>query len=130
MGDIKRIGVDFDKTLAFYEHSDDYKPEQVGEPSPEMVNRVKRWLEQGIDVVIFTARVHPENQINADISRVAIRDWCLKVFGRELEITCMKDPKLDQIWDDRAVTVDGNTGEILTMGIEDDREADSLGSML
>ena len=129
---IKKIGVDFDKTLAYYEHNPEYHPEQVGEPIPEMVERVRGWMDQGIEVVIFTARVHPENQINADISRCAIQEWCMRVFGRVLEITCMKDPEMDQIWDDRAITVEENTGRILTVTQEEVEKdgADSLGAFL
>lgn len=101
-------GVDFDGTLAVYK---DFEGVDVlGEPIPVMVERVRRWLSKGDDVVIFTARVHPDNGDEAQVSADAIRKWCLEQFGVELEVTCMKDPKMMEIWDDKAVRVEENTG--------------------
>jgi len=49
------IGVDLDGTLAYY---DEWRGlYHIGEPIPAMVDRVKRWLAEGRDVRIFTARV-------------------------------------------------------------------------
>jgi hypothetical protein len=111
------IGVDLDRTLAKY---DTWKGAgHIGEPIPKMVERVKRWLAAGIEVRIFSARISddPDN-----IARDAITDWSIEHIGQPLVVTCEKDYQMVQIWDDRAVSVEPNTGEILTRGIEDDDE--------
>ena len=36
----------------------------------------------------------------------------MRYLGRELEVTCMKSPKFQEIWDDKAVRVRVNTGEL------------------
>jgi len=64
--------------------------------------------------VIFTARVYvggSHTSADAEVSRQAIRQWCMEQFGQELEVTCEKDPDIEEIWDDRAVRVEKNTGE-------------------
>ena len=49
------IGVDLDGTLAYH---DTWKGhEHIGEPIPAMLQRVKDWLDRGLTVKIFTARV-------------------------------------------------------------------------
>jgi hypothetical protein len=106
------IGVDLDGTLAHY---DGWKGvEHIGEPIPAMVERVKRWCAEGKEVRIFTARVGPRQTKN-DISdaRCAIADWCWKHLGFELEVTHEKDLKMYELWDDRSVCVERNTGRIL-----------------
>lgn len=116
-----RIGVDLDRTLALFKDGtagDEYKPGEIGAPIPEMVERVKKWIANGFEVVIFTARVHPAHAEDAALSRMAIQDWCRRVFGVPLEVTCMKDPAMRQFWDDRAVTVEPNTGRIQTWGMD------------
>lgn len=112
------IGVDFDGTLAHYEG---WKgPEHLGEPVPAMVNRVKDWLEQGITVRVFTARVShdgtAERQQQAAVSTLLIQAWCLKHIGSVLPITNEKDYQMWELWDDRAVQVVKNTGERVKRG--------------
>jgi hypothetical protein len=118
------IGVDLDGTLAHYE---DFKgPEQIGEPIPLMVERVKLWLTEGREVRIFTARVWPlgtaedrldslnvgnPRLVDAFKARSAIEKWCLKHLGTVLPVTCTKDYGMLELWDDRAVQVKINTGE-------------------
>lgn len=115
------IGVDFDGTICEY-HG--FKGAGVlGAPIPLMVDRVKRWLAEGKDVRIFTARVwHPditsrvsEHEYNTRLSearaaRAAIKAWCIEHVGQELPITCEKDYGMIELWDDRAVQVIKNTG--------------------
>ena len=102
------IGVDLDGTLAFY---DTWKgPDHIGVPVPSMVDRVKRWRAEGLDVRIFTARA--ANATSGEISRIA--RWSLDHLGEVLPITATKDFGMRELWDDRAVTVRKNTGEILT----------------
>ncbi len=109
------IGVDLDGTLAMYKRGE-YDHAKVGEPIPLMVNRVKEWLKAGLDVRIFTARVWSDGSSprNLEVShaRIAINEWCLEQFGQTLPITCQKDYGMIALWDDRAVSVRTNTGEI------------------
>ena len=121
-----RIGFDLDRTLAKFklEQGDLYDPTVIGEPIPRMVNVAKEHMRRGDVVVIFTARVHPDHGEEAVLSERAIKDWCLNVFGCELEVTCMKDPQMKRIYDDRAVSVEPNTGNITTFVFDDDDDDD------
>lgn len=113
------IGVDLDGTLAHY---DGWKGEKyIGEPVPAMVERVKKWLADGVKVKIFTARVCitggfsevSQKQANVDFAAEQtklIKAWCLENIGKELEVTCVKDFACIEIWDDRAVQVILNKG--------------------
>jgi hypothetical protein len=114
------IGVDLDGTLA---HA---KPkwecdECIGEPIPEMADRVRLWISQGERVKIMTARAgillqrspvsgkigdqeFVDNQIRV------IQDWTEDHFGVRLEVTATKDYLMKQLWDDRAIQVVTNTG--------------------
>jgi hypothetical protein len=106
------IGVDLDGTLAHY---DDWKGEEhIGEPIPEMVERVKDWIKRGVRVKIFTARVSPvgiDNKLR-DVRKIRerIEKWCLEHIGHVLEITNVKDYRMLELWDDRAKEVVSNTG--------------------
>jgi hypothetical protein len=104
------IGVDFDGTIATY---DKYvAPDVLGDPIPKMVGRVKRWLSEGKNVKIFTARVAPDHSIEEQtLAEKSIREWCLKHIGQELDVTCIKYSSMYQFWDDKAVGVEKNTGE-------------------
>lgn len=97
------FGVDLDGTLATY---DTWRGiDHVGEPIMPMVERVRAWLEEGREVRIFTARMAgPEDCVPA------IDKFCLEQFGRTLPVTNVKDFGLIQLWDDRAVRVEFNTG--------------------
>lgn len=108
------IGVDLDGTLAMYEgfiHST-----HIGEPIIPMVERIKEWIHNGVKVKIFTARVAPIyvnlDGTGYDIIAVtaAIQDWTERHIGHRLEVTCMKDFYMVELWDDRAVRVKANTG--------------------
>ena len=118
-------GVDFDGTLCKYDGWQGCG--HCGEPIPKMVERVKRWLAQGDEVRIFTARVYCPNipalgapQSDWDfwekrknevaVSTQAIESWCLEHLGQVLPITCVKDFGMFELWDDRAVQVIPNTG--------------------
>ena len=76
------IGVDLDGTLAHY---DEWRGvEHIGAPIPRMVERVKDWLQLGIEVRIVTARVSPAMR-GADLDHVIalghIQNWCRKHLG-------------------------------------------------
>lgn len=101
------IAVDLDRTLARY---DKWRGEfYIGEPIKPMVERVKKWLKEGVTVKIFTARVSLQDK-NNDKIRKAIEDWCEKNIGQKLEITNEKDYNTLELWDDRAVQIIPNTG--------------------
>lgn len=102
------IAVDLDGTLAQY---DSWKgPVHIGEPVPQMLERVKWWLAQGFDVRIFTARVCMDGTGEGIIVRQAIEGWCQKHLGRVIPVTNVKDFGMVELWDDRAVQVIPNTG--------------------
>ncbi len=93
------IGVDFDGTLAKYDHFRGIG--HTGEPIDPMVTKVRRWLAEGKDVRLFTARdPHPE-----------LRKWMKEHLGKVLPITRTKDRYMQALYDDRAVQVERNTGK-------------------
>ena len=105
MSDNGWIGVDLDGTLAHYDGW--AGAGHIGEPIPLMAQRVIEWLTFGYDVRIFTARAYLPEQIPP------IKEWCLKHFGRELPVTNTKDFQMIELWDDRCVQVEPNTGRRL-----------------
>jgi hypothetical protein len=116
------IGVDLDGTLAEYHGF--VNALTIGAPIPLMVERVKRWLEEGKDVRIFTARVDggsAAKNMGVDQALVdiyarkevvvkLIEDWCLEHIGKRLPVTCVKDYGMIELWDDRCIQVVKNTG--------------------
>ena len=115
------IGVDLDGTLAVYRG---WNGGEIGEPVPAMVERVKRWLAEGQDVRIFTARVGVCGEYSDESLRTAnedfareqetlIGDWCERHLGVRLKVTAVKDFTLVELWDDRAIQVVANTGQIV-----------------
>lgn len=104
------IGVDLDGTLAHYEKWDPEHP--IGEPVPLMAERLRAWLARGERVKIFTARVNTVTQgrMDAIAQQLLIRDWLIKHFGTALEVVCTKDFHMIELWDDRAIQVEKNTG--------------------
>lgn len=114
------IGVDLDGTLAEYHGF--VNEEHIGEPVIEMATRVRKWLEDGKDVRIFTARVdgglvaismgNPAGENFRDIPRIRkiIQDWTEKHFGIRLPVTNQKDYGMIELWDDRAIRVVMNKG--------------------
>jgi hypothetical protein len=113
------IGVDLDGTLASY--SVWLGAGHIGEPILPMVKLVQQLLDEGKDVRIFTARIHstpsnPGSQRDAAVALLAIQDWCFKVFGEVLPVTNVKDYNMETLYDDRAVQVVKNTGNIVGLG--------------
>lgn len=106
------LGVDLDGTLAYY---GGWRGEtHIGAPIPAMVERVKRVIAEGrYDVKIFTARVSEADPVLKAIIVLAIQKWCLAAGLPELEVTCVKDYQLVELWDDRAVQVEHNTGRFI-----------------
>ena len=96
------IGVDLDGTLAHY---DVWRGnEHIGEPIEEMVGKVKKLLDVGVKVKIFTARAQDPEAIPY------IEKYLEKIGLPQLEITNVKDYGCHEIWDDRAKQVVPNTG--------------------
>jgi hypothetical protein len=118
------IGVDLDGTLAEYHGF--VKGQGIGKPIPKMIDRVKIWLNEGKDVRIFTARaasfegdvIEGFETIDELVGKIEVRhkhqeeieDWCLQHLGKVLPITCMKDPEMIELWDDRCKQVIPNSG--------------------
>lgn len=97
------IGVDLDGTLAEY-HG--WNGGVIGRPVPAMLTRVKKWLSEGKEVKILTARV-----CTGDTEQIKlIKDWTREHIGQELEVTATKDFSMIELWDDRCVQVIPNQG--------------------
>lgn len=110
----KWYAIDLDGTLAEYNGHKGITV--IGNPIPKMVKRVKKMINDGKDVRIFTARIGKKSlEINPQIYKwqiiEAIQKWCEKYIGQILLITNEKDYGMVEIWDDRCVQVIPNTGE-------------------
>ena len=106
------IGVDLDGTLAEY---NGWKNGEIGEPVPAMLERVKRWIQNGTEVRILTARVNPEGRPHRDVAWQIdlIERWCLFHIGKKLPITCSKSYDMVVLYDDRVRHIETNTGRII-----------------
>lgn len=96
------IGVDLDGTLALYDGW--AGPEHIGPPIAPMKERVLRWLREGVEVRIFTARASVPDQIPP------IKAWLLENGFPDLVVTNVKDFQMIELWDDRCVQVQPNAG--------------------
>lgn len=105
-------GFDLDGTIAIYTVWQG--PDHIGDPIPATIEIIKRLLNQGQRVKIFTARVWsgygPEV---IETATKTIKAWCLKNIGVELEVTSEKDGYLIEFYDDRCIPVEYNTGKLL-----------------
>lgn len=54
------IGVDLDGCLAVYHGWEG--AELIGDPVPDMLERVKNWIAEDYDVRIFTARIYTDGE--------------------------------------------------------------------
>lgn len=97
--------VDFDGTLAKYPTPGGL--DELGDPIMPMVTLVLDLLNAGNEVRIFTARAGTPELIPA------VEAWCLKHLGRLLPVTNVKDFGMLELYDDRAVQVETNTGRII-----------------
>lgn len=103
------VGVDLDGTLAHYEGW--VNVSHIGNPVPLMLERVKRWMKEGRDVRIMTARVCPQRDYQEREKAIyAIQQWCREHLGKAIPITHEKDFAMVELWDDRCVQVEPNTG--------------------
>ena len=100
------IAVDLDGTLAEY---NGWKgPRHIGQPIKSTLKRVRKALDDGKDIRIFTARAAPGDGSKTSIE--AVKKWCKKHLGQELPVIYKKDRDMIELWDDRAVRVSKNTG--------------------
>ena len=127
------IGVDLDGTLADYS-AGWQSATHIGAPVPAMLARVKRWLAEGRQVRIFTARVWPittvltwdspahellfeygdtEDARSALVAAEAALLWTREHLGVALPVTCVKDKAMIELYDDRCVQVVADTGELV-----------------
>jgi hypothetical protein len=82
----------------------------IGRPIRPIVNLVQELIAQGRRLKIFTARAHEPGCIPL------IQDWLEQHGMPRLEVTNVKDPWMDEMYDDRARQVVKNTGHIVTEG--------------
>jgi len=104
------IAVDLDGTLA--EYTEWKGIEHFGKPIPKMIDRVKKWIAEGRTVVIFTARAEDSK------AEKYIKEWLEQQGLGGLKITNIKTKDIVAFYDDRAVHVEHNTGEILGKDLE------------
>src|SRR5258708_2659092 len=104
--------IDLDGTLAEYHH--DFKHDELGMPIHKTVSLIKEMLGQGYDVRILTARVGPQSDdTNVDDVRTMIENWCLEHIGTILIVQNHKCYEMIQLYDDRAIQVELNTGRLM-----------------
>ncbi len=99
------IGVDLDGCLA--EYGGWQGPQSIGKPVPLMMARVKKWIAEGKTVKIFTARAYLPEQIPF------VKEWLKENGLPDLEVTNIKDFGMVLLYDDRAIQIKTNTGEIV-----------------
>lgn len=113
------IAVDLDGTLAVYDHWVAW--DIIGPVIEPMKERVLKWVAEGQEVRIFTARVAYEKDRcyvtgvdfhRADIVNI-IQNWLEANSMPRLAVTHEKDFKMIELWDDRAIQVVRNTGRTL-----------------
>lgn len=100
------IGVDLDGTLAEYSGWSN----EIGLPIPKMVQRVKRWINEGKDIRILTARGTSSKKHK---QLIKIHEWVKEHIGTPLEITSEKDFQMILLYDDRVIQVDANEGTLV-----------------
>ena len=104
------IGFDLDGTLVHYEVGN-RKAGVIGRPIGPMVERLKQYRAAGRNVAIVTARVTVPEQMPEAQHR--IEAWSLEHLGEVLPVTCRKDYGMVALYDDRAIQVIENTGDLL-----------------
>lgn len=106
------IGIDLDGTLAKYTPGSGGGV--IGKPVPAMLARVRAWLTRGYEVRVCTARAGTMEGV------IQVRVW-LDAHGLEgVAVTDRKDYDMIELWDDRAVRVEANTGRRISDSIIED----------
>lgn len=105
------VGYDLDGTLAYY---DGWKgSEHIGEPVPKILQMLKDDLAAGEEVRIFTARVAEDDELTVQEKVNIIQDWTELHIGERLPVTCIKDPGMKRLYDDKAIRVVVNAAQRL-----------------
>lgn len=99
------IGIDLDGTLAICDSI--LNMSQIGSPVPKMINFVKGLIEKKHRVKIFTARASDPDQVQL------VKKWLKENSLPDMEITNIKDFGMIVLYDDRAIQVITNTGDIV-----------------
>ena len=102
------IGVDLDGTLATYDRWRGLH--HIGDPVEPMVECIKGWLDEGYEVKIFTARVSGLHPLEREAFVGILHAWLVAAGLPRLDATNIKDFRMVELWDDRAVQVETNTG--------------------
>lgn len=105
------VGIDLDGTLAVYKGWQGV--EDIGKPVPAMLELVRGLLADDIKVKIFTARVSG-GVADAERARHYVKKWLEEECGiTDMEVTCIKDRHMVELYDDRCIQVELNTGKLL-----------------
>ena len=106
--------VDFDGTLAEDTGWKGFR--HFGKPVPETIRKIRRWLEEGDEVIVHTARLSlspnfdpKDENLDKEGVRALVEDWCEKNIGKRLEVTNEKQGYGPQ-YDDWGCHVIKNTG--------------------
>lgn len=107
----KTYAVDWDGTMVEY-HG--FKGAMIyGAPIPRMVARVKKWIDEGHEILIFTARVSVEHGLQTVKQESDTIQFALREMGLPpLQITANKYARISEFWDDRAMGLERNTGNV------------------
>ncbi|WJV52935.1 hypothetical protein PCO82_04955 [Pectobacteriaceae bacterium CE90] len=95
------IGVDLDGTLAQYKTG---QGAAIGKPIAPMAKRVKAWCKDKKEVRIFTARAETLK------GKREVERWLKDNGLPALAVTNIKDSKMAELWDDKAIRVTKNAG--------------------
>ena len=115
------VGVDLDGTLAEI-GDEEFNIMHIGKPVPKMVAKVKHLMKNNT-VKIFTARAQNPKSIPA------IEDWCRRYLGEVLEVTNIKDPGMQYLMDDRAVSIEKNMGTVKKATINDGKTLNKVATV-
>lgn len=108
-----KIACDFDRTLSYYYGKESFNCYKFGPPIISMLNRIKHYLSEGHEIIIFTARTSPHPKIkewNEEKVRIAIQDWLEENGLPRLSVTHLKTNDIDVFLDDKAVGILANNG--------------------
>ena len=114
------FGFDLDGCLAYSDGQ--WNEGRIGPPIERTMARLKRYLDMGREVRVFTARVahgggyssvsgRTAGPAFAEEQRALIEGWCLEHIGRVLPVTAEKDANCAELHDDIAVQLVPNTGQ-------------------
>jgi hypothetical protein len=105
------VAFDLDGTLAEFDFDKWADGDtSIGAPIKSMVEMVKMYIESGVNVKIFTARISTgEDSEQAKIVN-DIQDWCERAGLPKLDVTNLKTYKMTKLYDDKAEEIMTNKG--------------------